>query len=123
MSDQRRFTRIAFDTSAVYISEDTSFHGKVLDVSLNGALFRLEENQVKPARGTRGELEFMIEGSDVTVRMKVHCTHIEDFTLGFECDSIDLDSAGFLRRLVEMNLGSEELLARELAALIQAHEP
>jgi len=44
--------------------------------------------------------------------------YTEPERIGFACTHIDIDSAAHLRRLVELNLGNPELLARELSALI-----
>jgi hypothetical protein len=49
--------------------------------------------------------------------MKAVVAHIEKGSAGFRCDKIEAESAVHLRRLVELNLGDEELLHRELAAL------
>lgn len=37
--------------------------------------------------------------------------------LGFQCNRIDLESMSQLKRLVELNLGNEALLERELTEL------
>jgi hypothetical protein len=49
--------------------------------------------------------------------MEVVLTRTQGELLGFVCRHIDLDSISHLRRLVELNLGDETLLERELAAL------
>lgn len=49
--------------------------------------------------------------------MEVVLTRTQPQSLGFVCRHIDLDSISHLRRLVELNLGDEQLLERELAAL------
>jgi hypothetical protein len=49
--------------------------------------------------------------------MEVVLTRAQPQSLGFVCRHIDLDSISHLRRLVELNLGDEQLLERELAAL------
>ena len=54
---------------------------------------------------------------DAEVRMEVSMAHEEGELIGFVCQHIDLDSIAHLRRLVELNLGDEALLERELAAL------
>ena len=51
--------------------------------------------------------------------MEVVLTRTLQDHLGFVCRHIDLDSISHLRRLVELNLGDESLLERELAALGQ----
>ncbi len=40
----------------------------------------------------------------------------------FRCEHIDIDSITHLKRLIELNLGDEALLHRELAHLIHAPE-
>lgn len=54
--------------------------------------------------------------------MEISLAWARDGLLGFECQHIDLDSISHLRRLVELNLGDEELLERELALLVSAHD-
>ncbi|OPE31101.1 PilZ domain-containing protein, partial [Pseudomonas aeruginosa] len=61
-------------------------------------------------------------GLDVLIRMEISLAWARDGLLGFECQHIDLDSISHLRRLVELNLGDEELLERELALLVSAHD-
>lgn len=51
--------------------------------------------------------------------MLVTLAHQKDGLLGLQCREIDLDSITHLRRLIELNLGSSELLERELGALVQ----
>ncbi|MCY1558615.1 hypothetical protein D9M68_955670 [compost metagenome] len=56
-------------------------------------------------------------GAGIEVQMEVELTRAEGDQLGFVCRHIDLDSISHLRRLVELNLGDEELLERDLTAL------
>ena len=51
------------------------------------------------------------------LQMEVVLTRTRNELLGFVCRHIDLDSISHLLRLVELNLGDESLLERELAAL------
>jgi hypothetical protein len=53
------------------------------------------------------------------IKMQVRLTHEDNGQLGFVCQHIDLDSISHLRRLIELNLGDEEELHRELAALLE----
>ena len=60
-------------------------------------------------RGASGEIRAV---SQPNSRLK------EAHKLGFECTRIDQQSISHLRRVVELNLGDEALLQRELKALI-----
>lgn len=51
--------------------------------------------------------------------MQVELTHEAKGQLGFVCTNIDLDSIKHLRRLIELNLGDQEELERELGALLE----
>ena len=51
------------------------------------------------------------------IQMEVVLTRTAGGMLGFICRHIDLESISHLRRLVELNLGDEQLLERELATL------
>lgn len=117
MSDDRRHhARIDFAASARIVSPDWVQSGELRDISLKGALVEFGE----PWRGTADQrylLEFVLTGSTEVIRMAVTAVRSHGIHTGFHCVSIDLDSAAHLRRLVELNLGSGELLERELEAL------
>lgn len=113
--ERRRFSRIAFDAPTEIVQGDRRWPAELHDLSLKGLLVHC------PA-GWSGDpqqpFEAIIELSeDASVRMEVALARSQDDLLGFVCQHIDLDSISHLRRLVELNLGDESLLERELAAL------
>lgn len=121
INDERRnFSRIPFHAQAHIHADKGELHlnCEVLDVSLNGILI------VKPD-GWRGQLtdtyqvDLLLENAQLVIKMSAAVAHIDDSTVGFICKNIDLESISHLKRLVELNLGDEELLHRELASLIQ----
>ena len=57
---------------------------------------------------------------EVEINLEVKAVHIEENCIGFKTVHMDLDTATHLRRLVELNLGNENLLERELSELIQS---
>jgi len=58
--------------------------------------------------------------NEVMIRMPSILRSKRDLLLGFEVDKLDLDSIAHLRRLIELNLGSEEAVHRNLEALIKS---
>lgn len=114
--ERRRFSRIPFDATAHVVSANGSWYTKLLDVSLKGALVSRPRGWVAEI-GEHFLLELVLEDSDVVISMKVTISHINEQHVGFCCLHIGLDSITHLRRLVELNLGDEGLLERELAAL------
>lgn len=114
-SDRRRFQRIEFDAATELVQGDRRWPVELHDLSLKGLLVRRPE-------GWDADAEQPFEArvrlaDDAEVRMEVAMTHEEGDLIGFVCQHIDLDSIAHLRRLVELNLGGEALLERELAAL------
>jgi len=114
-SDRRRFQRIEFDAATELVQGDRRWPVELHDLSLKGLLVRRPE-------GWDADAEQPFEArvrlaDDAEVRMEVAMTHEQGDLIGFVCQHIDLDSIAHLRRLVELNLGDEALLERELAAL------
>lgn len=121
MTNQRRFSRIQFDSPATFKLSDQSYSGQVLDISLKGVMIDLPENAPAELLGKKGQLDIGSDEGNMHIKMSVHCIHVEGKSIGLESISIDIDSAGHLRRLVEVNLGSDALLNREMAALVEAY--
>ncbi|TVP89943.1 MAG: PilZ domain-containing protein [Pseudomonadaceae bacterium] len=115
--DRRRFTRIPFDAATYLQQDDWQVPVQLVDISLRGLLVMQPDGweQQRSQQPFNAVID-LAEGSQI--RMEVHLAHAEEGMLGFECDHIDLDSISHLRRLVALNLGDEELLERELGALI-----
>ncbi len=114
-NEQRRFKRIPFDMPGRIVSTTTV---RVIDVSLKGALI------VRPPdwKGSKGDMlgiEIPLDSGASVIRMDMRVAHVEAERIGLKCEHIDLDSITHLRRLVELNLGDDELLHRELAELGQ----
>ncbi len=115
-AERRRFVRIAFDAKTELTQAGNSWPVKLLDLSLKGLL--IEKPQ--PWHGDP-EARFTANihlNDDTPVVMEVELVHDDHNQLGFHCSHIDLDSISHLRRLVELNLGDEAELERELAALL-----
>jgi hypothetical protein len=117
-NERRRFHRIAFDAPPEIRQAQRSWAVELHDVSLKGLL-------IKRPEGWTGDPHTPFEATirladDTCVQMEVVLTRTQDNLLGFVCRHIDLDSISHLRRLVELNLGDESLLERELAALGEA---
>lgn len=115
-SERRHFSRVTFHTAAQLLLDDQSMDVVVLDLSLKGALVRLPAG-CRPDKGTPCTFKIKLDTVGDVIRMEMRVTHHEGDYAGLACDAIDLDSITHLRRLVELNIGSSELLDRELAAL------
>jgi hypothetical protein len=116
-SERRRFHRILFDAPTTIESEGQLYHTTLLDISLKGAMAKIPANW-QPRAGEPATLSIKLnEEADTAIGMRAFCAHIEAERVGFLCDEIDMESISLLRRLVELNIGDEALLQRDLAAL------
>jgi PilZ domain len=116
-TEHRRFTRVPFQASVRLHSSDGVEQGELLDISLKGILIARPLDW-SPRIGEPVEIEIALADSDVMIRMQATLAHLEAERAGFTCHHIDLDSASHLRRLIELNLGNETQLQRELHAMI-----
>ena len=114
-TERRRFQRIAFDAATELAQGERRWEAELHDVSLKGLLLR----RPRDWNGDPNQPFIATISLDAGTRLKMEVvlTRTRDDLLGFVCRHIDLDSISHLRRLVELNLGDEQLLERELAAL------
>ncbi|WP_077036573.1 PilZ domain-containing protein [Pelomonas sp. KK5] len=117
-SERRNFSRVAFDAHAELVTTQASLRVQVLDLSLKGALLRLQPaGGVAP--GAPCMLRIQLAALDNTaIAMAGEIAHVEGEHAGMICRSIDLESITHLRRLIEMNLGDAALLDRDLKSLV-----
>lgn len=114
--EQRRFTRIPFPAVVILRANGRQWECAVIDISLKGALLsRPATWSAKSGQDINLDVQ-VAEG--VRIHMQGVVAHVEADHIGVTCQHIDLDSAAHLRRLVELNLGDEAQLHRELQALI-----
>ncbi len=115
-ADERRtFSRVRFDAPAILHTSEAEHSVTVLDLSLKGALLRLD-SELNPDKEARGRLEINL-GSVAQIEMDLELAHQQDLRAGFRCVNIELESMIHLRRVVELNTGDPALLERELAQL------
>ncbi len=114
-SDRRRFQRIAFDAETELEQGQRRWPVELHDLSLKGLLVhRPKDWDADPSQPFEARIRL---ADDAEVRMQVEMSHSEGELVGLVCRHIDVVSISHLRRLVELNLGDEALLERELAAL------
>jgi len=121
-AERRRFSRISFHRPAELELTSSRTMAAVLDVSLKGALVEVPAG-VEVAAGERCGLVIQLDAGDAVIRMDGDIAHRDHRLVGVRCRDIDLDSIAHLRRLVELNLGDEDLLHRELGALVAKRSP
>jgi len=118
MIEKRHFTRIAFDARARLLQGESDWPTQLLDISLKGALV-LQPPEAALTKGDPVSLYLLLSDDETEIRMDGHVAHQESGHIGMVCDHLDVDSASHLRRIVELNTGSEALLEREFDALVK----
>ncbi|WKE64923.1 PilZ domain-containing protein [Gallaecimonas kandeliae] len=119
-TERRDFNRVPFQHDADLYLGSHCWHTDILDLSLKGALVKRPEEW--PAN--IGELCKLIlpldAGGD---HIEMHCTLVgtSEGRLHLLVNEMDVTSASRLRRLMELNLGTPELLERNLGKLIDTH--
>ena len=118
--ERRNFNRVVFSTQAELSTATNVWTTEILDLSLKGALLTTPVH-FDHELNTAYTLNFQLEGLDRSITMQGQIRHANEQFLGFQCDSIDIDSVTELRRLIELNLSDETLLQLDLEALIKQH--
>jgi len=112
-TERRRFTRINFDAATEVKHGDDSWQATLVDISFNGMLLTTE-TAIDLETGASVDLTVHLLGDDVTINTPAVLAHKDNDQYGFSIENLDLDSLTQIRRLVELNLGDEALLEREL---------
>ena len=114
--DRRRFQRIWFDAPVSIEGSGSSVTTTLVDISLNGVLL-VRPDDWAGRTGDSVQLNIQLGDGHTNIHMKVQISHQGPENIGLKCEEIDLESVSHLKRLVELNLGDQQLLERELDAL------
>ena len=116
MAERRKFSRVKFIADVEVAIDGQIFPGELIDISLNGALFRAK-GPVEIEKGDVCELKFYLPASDVTLCFNAQLVHDHQRQYGFRFISEDVETMTHLRRLIELNIGDSEQVAHELSFL------
>lgn len=100
MTEKRQFHRIRLSAKSTLSHQDATYHGKLENFSLNGALVRLKPPAIVP-QGDGYILTIYIEGEDIPLRIIVKVVSAQHDLAGLKFVSCDTDSATRLGLLVE----------------------
>ncbi len=117
--ERRRFQRIVTDKPITVHGDDGEHNGTTLDLSLRGLLLESTDGW-RPDAGSTVSMRIRLDDSACCIDMDGTIAHVVGSRIGIRVTSVDIDSAGQLRRLVELNLGDHDLLERELTELVSA---
>ena len=121
-SERRVFSRIPFSGKVTVMQDDGQWVAELLDISMKGLLIS-RPGDWREHSGKEFQLKLSLDDrNQFTIAMDASLVHANEECLGFCCDHIDLESMTHLRRLLELNIGDEDRINRELSALIYMHE-
>lgn len=115
-AQRRHFSRILFAAQGKLLAADGNHPCQVHDLSLKGALVAPAGGQWPDGKSCTLEVRLGDDHATV-IHMQAEVAHSKAEVVGLRCKEIDIDSITHLRRLIELNLGDETLLQRELHAL------
>lgn len=116
MIERRRFSRIVYQTQAALTQGSTEVTALVSDLSLHGILATCDQSE-QLDRDKQVNVEFSLSGSDVTIQLVGNIVGLNNNVIRLSIDHIDIESIGHLKRLVELNVGDDELLHRDIEHL------
>jgi len=115
--ERRDFSRIPLERRAQIEIDGARIPCALVDISLRGALVRVPHS-LSVQVGRAAVLDVMLDDLAPWLRMRGVVAHRAGNALGLRCREVDQEGMAHLRRLLEMNLGDERMLRRELGALV-----
>ncbi|MCV2883230.1 PilZ domain-containing protein [Aestuariibacter sp. AA17] len=115
--ERRHFHRVLFSAPADIHLDDQHWSTTVQDVSLRGALVATPQG-MRCEQGQHIQLNIELAGFDEKIHIKGVIRHLNPDFIGVECEDLDIDSATIIKRIMELNLADEDLLHRDLQAMI-----
>ncbi|MGR5151284.1 PilZ domain-containing protein [Photobacterium swingsii] len=120
MVERRHFKRIMYQAPATLHQTDGNWQTDVRDLSLQGILITRPTGW-HPSRDNTYTITFCLHECDIELSMETQLVDNNEDCLRMKIHHIDIDSASHLKRLVELNVGTDELLHRELEHLTDLH--
>lgn len=112
MNEQRNYRRIPFHTEAELNIDGTGYSCELVDLALQGALFKTEQ-KLPVAAGQQVEIQIALTSSELKLEFTGELIHQRGSFYGFIFVSEDASTMGHLRRLLELNIGDGDEVDRE----------
>ncbi len=114
--EQRHHRRLPITIEAQIEIDGIRYPCTLCDLSLRGAMLR-PQSPLPDARQQQAQLTLTLDERRA-IRMPGRIAHQEPTLIGLDVKTMDLESLGHLRRLLELHWGSAMLLERELAHML-----
>lgn len=120
LSDRRLHPRFPFHSRGRLLIDDGEIEldGTLVDISLGGALFAADKHLAIPS-GTQCRLAvYQRQRPSFVVMQGTVINHSQHLT-GIQFQDVSDAAAGKLRQLIDMNLGVQHLLERDVGVLLR----
>lgn len=114
MTEQRNYRRINFRTEADVTLKDSIYRCDLVDLALQGALFRSERELSLPL-GSQVPLSIYLPETSIRMEFIGELIHQNGQFYGFIFTSEEAESMAHLRRLLELNVGDAALTEKEFS--------
>ena len=116
MIERRRFSRIVYQTQALLSQENKVVKSSLCDLSLHGLLLTSDDADSLDV-DSMVDVEFSLQDSDISIELVGKIVGLNNNVIRLSIDHIDIESIGHLKRLIELNVGDDELLHRDIEHL------
>jgi len=113
MVERREFPRVSLTAASLLHLQDTDCRGQLQNISMSGALIRIEDQMVMPA-GCDYNLTVYIEGEDTPLQFVVEVVCSALSLVGIRFVSSDAASAARLGQLIESLTSGQDTLKSDL---------
>ena len=116
MIERRRFSRIIYQAIAIVSQGELKVEAIVKDLSLHGLLLSFPQDN--PLNITRPiSVQFQLPESDITIELDGRIISEDKKLARVIIGNIDIESISHLKRIIELNVGDDHLLHREIEQL------
>ncbi|UPR55669.1 PilZ domain-containing protein [Vibrio sp. ED004] len=116
MVERRQFSRVIYQVPTEISQGQVNVSGSVQDLSLHGLLIQCEEWQ-QLRHDVPVHVSFTLTNSDINIQLEATIVSTINTSMRLRIEHLDIDSISHLKRLVELNVGDDELLYREIEHL------
>lgn len=113
MKEHRKFNRADFHTKGYFEKDGNEVHFGIINISLKGILVEPESLDSVESHMTV-PLKIQLSSSEIVIETLAKLVHEEENHLGFQFEEIEVESMIHLRRLVELNSVSADIISKEL---------
>lgn len=117
MIERRRFSRVIYQAPAELKQGDVVLNANLRDLSLHGLLLSSPDDRDRLDQNLPMDVHFTLPESDVVLSLQAEIVELNENYIRISIQHIDIDSISHLKRLIELNVGDETLLHREIEQL------